>query len=239
MTSLALSPRLDRKLIRQVYERHHRVHIGNVLTEPAALALFRCLQKEVEWRLNFNLGNRTANFSDADLNALAEVDRTQLNQHFLAAAQSGFQYVYSNSPIYDLCHRSARQPELMVAAKEFLNSSMFLQFARDVTGLNDITGADAQASRYGPGHFLTRHDDSNHLGGRRRLAAFVLNLTPNWMPDWGGFLLFYDQDGHVEEGYAPAFNALNVFRVPMPHSVSYVTPFTASYRYAISGWFHA
>jgi hypothetical protein len=45
-----------------------------------------------------------------------------------------------------------------------------------------------------------------------------------------------DQDGHVSEGYTPAYNALNLFRVPQRHAVSYVAPFAGAPRLAITGW---
>ncbi len=53
----------------------------------------------------------------------------------------------------------------------------------------------------------------------------MLNMTPNWRLDWGGALLFLDWSGHVAEGYAPAFNALNIFTVPQPHLMELVSPY--------------
>jgi len=49
-----------------------------------------------------------------------------------------------------------------------------------------------------------------------------------------GALQFYDRDDHIEEGYLPTFNALNLFRVPKRHSVTQVTSF-GGLRYSISG----
>jgi Rps23 Pro-64 3,4-dihydroxylase Tpa1-like proline 4-hydroxylase len=63
-----------------------------------------------------------------------------------------------------------------------------------------------------------------------------MNLTPGWSVDWGGLLMFVDQDGHVAEAYTPAFNALNLFQVPQPHAVSMVAPFAGGDRLAITGW---
>ena len=76
---------------------------------------------------------------------------------------------------------------------------------REVTGLDAIAWTDAQATLYRPGDFLTTHDDET--GGHKRLAAYVLNMTPGWRPDWGGILQFLDERGNIEEGYSPAFNA--------------------------------
>src|SRR5205823_9807981 len=79
---------------------------------------------------------------------------------------------------------------------------------------------------------LAVHDD----GLTNRSTAYVLNMTPEWKPDWGGALQFYDRDDHIEEGYLPTFNALNLFRVPKRHSVTQVASF-GGLRYSISGWF--
>jgi len=80
------------------------------------------------------------------------------------------------------------------------------------------------------------HDDKT--GGHKRLAAYVLNMTPSWRPDFGGILHFFDERGNVSQGFVPTFNALNVFRVPAEHAVSQVALF-GGYRYSVTGWFHA
>lgn len=118
------------------------------------------------------------------------------------------------------------------AVAAFLNSGPFLDFARCVTGNPGLAFADAQATRYRPGHFLSQHDDAP---GRE--AAYVLNLTPRWRPDWGGALLFSDRPGHFSGGYLPAFNALSI--VAAKHLVGFVSPFAGAHRLSISGWFRS
>jgi Rps23 Pro-64 3,4-dihydroxylase Tpa1-like proline 4-hydroxylase len=73
----------------------------------------------------------------------------------------------------------------------------------------------------------------------KRIAAYVLNMTPHWRLDWGGALLFSDRPGHITEGYPPAFNALNIFSVPQEHLVGFISPFAGAARYSITGWFTA
>jgi len=55
-------------------------------------------------------------------------------------------------------------------------------------------------------------------------------------PYWGGILQFIAEDGHLAEGYAPSFNALNLFNVPQLHAVSYVAPFAQAGRFSVNGW---
>ena len=106
-----------------------------------------------------------------------------------------------------------------------------------MTGDARIAFADAQATRYRPGHVLTGHDDAAE--GKNRLYAYVLNLTRDWRADWGGVLAFEGAHGHIEEGFAPAYNALNIFAVPMPHAVTQVASFAPRDRLSITGWLRA
>jgi hypothetical protein len=225
-----LNPTLDRGGLSSEFRRKGRVHIQNVLTSSAAERLNRCLVKETKWSVTFNQG---ADFLDVAYGTLEE--RSQLALGAMRRA-SGFQYVFDN-------HRLSRDGEpypepahYFARIVDFLNSRPVLAFVRGVTGLDDIAWADAQATLYRPGDFLTLHDD--RTGGHKRQAAYVLNLTPVWRAEWGGILQFLDEAGHIDEGYVPAFNALNLFRVPMLHSVSQVAIF-GGLRYSVTGWFHA
>ena len=46
--------------------------------------------------------------------------------------------------------------------------------------------------------------------------------------------LSVSEDGNVEGGFVPTFNALNMFEVPQDHAVSYVAPFAPGIRYSIT-----
>lgn len=226
-----LSPALDREGLSAEFRKKGRVHIPNVLVQRSADRLHHCLMKETAWSMTFNQG---ADFLDVAYRTLEERSRLALNA--MRRTSGGFQYGFDN-------HRLSRDGEpypdrahYLAKIVEFLNSPRLLDFVRGVTGLHAIAWADAQATLYRPGDFLTLHDD--RIGGHKRLAAYVLNMTPNWRAEWGGILQFTDDMGNVDEGYVPAFNALNLFRVPMLHSVSQVALF-GGLRYSITGWFHA
>jgi SM-20-related protein len=225
---------LDAKAIARVYAAVGRVHLRPVFSAPSAERIHRCLQSEVPWQLNLNDGERAISRDAASFDALPEADRARVFDSVHASAAQRFQYIYYNLPLSDLYERGELRDLYLMRVHEFLNSPEFLDFARRVTGVNSIALADAQATCYRPGHFLTRHDDLAH--GKKRIAAYVLNFTPRWVADWGGILQFIDADGHIAEGYAPAFNALNLFRVPQPHSVSHVAPFAPASRLSITGW---
>jgi Rps23 Pro-64 3,4-dihydroxylase Tpa1-like proline 4-hydroxylase len=106
---------------------------------------------------------------------------------------------------------------------------------QSVNQLQHAIYVDAQATRYMPGHFLSTHDDA--IEGKNRRAAYIFNFTPEWRPDWGGYLQLLDDAGHVRRGLVPSFSTLNILAVPQRHNVSVVAPFAGGMRFAISGWF--
>ena len=221
----------DRAAIAEQFRARGRVHIPRILTKAAADRLYRCLSQETKWNTTFNNG---PDFLDVE--NLTREERTKITLASWQRVGTGFQYLFDNhrltrkgEPYADPAHYHAH----VVA---FLNSPAVLALVREVSGLPDIVWADAQATLYRPGDFLTVHDDQT--GGHKRLAAYVLNMTPAWRPEWGGILEFVNASGHVEEGFMPCYNAFNLFRVPCSHHVSMVTPF-GGMRYSVTGWFHA
>jgi SM-20-related protein len=225
---------LDVKAIARVYASAGRVHIRPILSEESAQRIYACLQSEVPWQLSLNEGERPIGRDGASFDSLDAADRARVFEAVYANAARRFQYIYNNLSLSDLHERGEMRDLYAMRVLEFLNSPEFLDFARKVTGVSSIALADAQATCYRAGHFLTRHDDQAH--GKKRIAAYVLNFTPRWVADWGGILQFIDADGHIAEGYTPVFNALNLFRVPQPHSVSLVAPFAQAPRLSITGW---
>ena len=147
-------------------------------------------------------------------------------------AHNSFQYFYFYYRLLENRRVYPKRGHYLAKLVAFLTSPQFLHFAREVTGDESIAWISATATLYKPLDFLAVHDD----GLTNRNIAYVLNMTPEWKPDWGGALQFYDRDDHIEEGYFPTFNALNLFRVPKRHSVSQVASF-GGLRYSISGWF--
>ena len=225
-----LNPQLDRAALAEEFRRKQRVHIANILTEPPAMRLFQVLQQETPWTVTFNKG---PDFFDVE--NVSPEERARLSYAAFQRARQGFAYIYDNHRLSRTGEPYANPAHYFAKFLAFMNSPPVLDFVRSVTGLADVAWADAQATLYRPGDFLTLHDDKT--GGHKRLAAYVLNMTPGWQPDWGGALQFFDERGHVAEAYLPRFNALNMFRVPAPHAVGQVAIF-GGHRYSITGWFH-
>jgi Rps23 Pro-64 3,4-dihydroxylase Tpa1-like proline 4-hydroxylase len=238
MTSFVLRPGLDITPLAETFRRDGRVQIVDFLRHDSALALFRQLVETREWRLAINDGEKIEDFDLKEVAAWSEAERAALDRRVVESGRHQFQFRYETIrlPEYGTGTNQV-PPPLLAAFVDFLSSPEMVDFMRDLTGIAEVALADGHASRYQAGHFLTAHDDSNVDMGRR--AAYVLNLTPQWRPDWGGQLQFYDERANIVRGFTPSFNTLNLFRVPQPHNVAWVTPLAGAPRYAVTGWLRA
>ena len=229
-----MNPSLDTKALAKRFKADGKLHIPDFLEAGCAETFFQSLRGRDDWAL---IVNQDADSFDLDRKAqaaLSDEQRKALDQAVYAGARYGFQFRYEAIRVPDEETDRCELDDPLARFASFLSSPPVVELLRTVTGKRAIDFADAQATAYGPGHFLTAHDDE--VAGKKRHAAYVFNLTPSWRIDWGGLLLFHGADGHVTRGFTPSFNALNLFAVPQPHSVSMVAPFAANRRYSVTGW---
>lgn len=230
----ALNPLLDPDALARGFAKRRRIHIADFLAAEGANRLFQHLRQRADWRLVINQGDKIFELDRAAQAALTPAKAAELDAAVHKAARLGFQFRFETIRVPDADPDRLAAGSLLDEFARFLSSSAVIHFLRTVTGQDSIQFADAQATAYGPHHFLTAHDDN--VAGKNRLAAYVYNLTTDWRADWGGLLMFHRSDGHTEEAFTPRFNALNLFAVPQQHSVSYVAPFVPHRRYAVTGW---
>lgn len=232
-----LSAALDRAALNRAFLNLGFVQIRGALPAEHAQRVYQALVKQTPWNLVFNQGDKHIDVAETQIRQMAAQDAARLQSAIHAHARENFQYLYNNYPIYDAAKAGVNEGHVLHRLYEWLNTDEFLSFAREVTGFEDISFADAQATRFLSGHFLCDHDDSQE--GKNRRAAYILNLTPRWRPDWGGYLQLLTNTGDIRHGLMPAFNTLNIIAVPQRHSVSMVAPFAAEMRLAITGWLRA
>ena len=114
-------------------------------------------------------------------------------------------------------------------------SERFLDVISRITGFT-MTGVETLfASKYVTGDFLDPHTDA--AASTPRHLAFVLNLSKDWRPEYGGSLNI------DRRAIVPQFNSLMLFDVRTTdtmsgqyHYVSGVTDQTNETRLAVSGW---
>ena len=231
---LAIDPALDPAPLRPIFERSGRLHIPGFLRPDDAGRVYHALAQETRWQRALRHGDTPYLLDPGAFERLAPGERDRIGRAVLEQAAGGFGYAFDSWAMSDFIEAGQRGGGPLEAVYDLLNSQPFLGFVRAMTGERRAVYVDGQATRYRPGDFLNHHNDDTD--GPHRLFAYVLNLTPRWRVDWGGLLLFLDPDGHVAEGYTPAFNALNIFRVPADHAVSMVAPFAGAPRLSITGW---
>jgi Rps23 Pro-64 3,4-dihydroxylase Tpa1-like proline 4-hydroxylase len=237
-----LSPGIDVAAAAEDFARTGRVRIAPFLTDASARRLRDLLEHHTPWGVAWSAGGADPEVIRAEALAQLPAERAQAIQQQLRSSTAGGEYAfcYSTYPLVQALLEgwAPGGPHEQLLAE--LNDPKLMKLMRDIAAIPELAKADGQATRYSPGHFLARHDDSEPSKGRR--VAYVLNLcgdpagTP-WRPEWGGMLQFLSDDGEPDETLLPKFNALNLFRVPQPHHVTSVASFAPSTRFAVTGWF--
>jgi SM-20-related protein len=232
----ALDPGIDPKKLAADYAPSGRIRIEPFLSAESAAMLAEHLQARADWRLALK-GEKPQVFEfDETSRAAMSAEQGRALEKLAAPDRPGFRYLYDR--IWAVDSKQVRETGTVLAAfADFLRGEPVLDLLRRITGAADVSTADAQATRYAPGHFLTIHDDAEQAGIRR--VAYVLGLTRDWRTEWGGLLMFHDRQGDVAEAWRPRFNAMTLFSVPQLHSVSAVVPFAPCARYSVSGWLMA
>lgn len=237
MIEFALNPALDAPALARAFADRGRLSIDAFLSPGSAEALARHLGQRTDWVQVMNAGQRVFEIPEAGWAEIDQAARDTLETLVTDAARHGFHYRYDTIRVPDSPADRAARGALLDRFALFLSSPPVLDFFRIVTGNAAIDFADAQGTRYRPGHFLLSHDDD--VAGKGRQAAYVLGLTRGWKVEWGGLLIFHDTVDGAAEAFAPAFNSLRLFAVPALHSVSYVAPYANGARTSITGWLRA
>lgn len=213
-----------------------RMQIRDFLVREHADRIHHILRHETPWWLAFNDGPKVHQLPPEYLARLTQPQLNQILAGIQQRARAGYQYLYQFNPMIAHYFDPALPKDPILCVMEFLNAPATLDYFRTLTGCPDIQWIDAHATLFRSGNFLKEHTDADDRDSR--VTAYVLNFTPNWQRDWGGFLQFFDEGSYdVEKAYCPAFNAINLFQIPRDHSVGMVSSFCPENRYSVTGWF--
>lgn len=234
VTPFRLNPDLDVRQLARRFSERGRLQIANFLAAGQADALRDELLQREDWALILNAADKVYDIPRSGWKQMTDDQRAKLDALVIQSARSGFHYRYESIRVPD---DDRSRSDLVTQFVHFMASAEATGFFRAVTGIDDISFADGQATAYSPGHFLTAHSDD--VEGKNRRAAYVLGLSPVWQPEWGGLLMFHDADDNIEEAFTPRMGALRIFSVPVRHSVSYVNPIAPEPRLSVTGWLRA
>jgi len=230
-----IAPRGDIAGLAASYRANGRVVVPGLMRADVAARLGRALQEWPQWALVTRIGGQHRDFDAREMARMDPVRTAAFDDLVGAEARKGFQYLYERWPLSDPDYDVRLDVPDLEAVRQMLRGEDFIRLAREVTGHDGIAFADGQLTRYRRGHFLTDHDDEAE--GKHRIAAYVLGMTPDWKPDYGGQLQFLGEDhASVVEVLVPGFNTLSIFAVPQPHLVSAVASFVQASRLSITGW---
>ena len=206
------------------------VRIPEFLESADAEALAAYLREEPAWNLAMRIGARNW---DASPQEQETIGLERIEAMATAGRIDDFRYLYDVIRVdNDPSARASRGWIIDRLAQTWSTPAALAVWSR-LLGRSDLRGVVMAATRFRPGHFITRHDDDNN---GKRVAAFALSLSRGWRAEWGGHLEFLDEQGDIEHGFVPAFNSLVLFHVPREHIVSAVAPFAPVARLTISGW---
>jgi hypothetical protein len=232
--AFALNPDISVAKAAKAYARTGVAVIDNVLDFECAATLASAMITAPGFNLVTRINDQHRDFDAAAMAELAPDQREPFEQLVAEEARAGFQYLYETYPLFDAARQGLPLPAAFAGILGLLQSVEFLALARKVCWSDQIRFADAQLTRFQPGHFLSEHDDA--APGKQRVAAYVLQLCSDWRADFGGVLNLLTPDGEIRRGLVPGFNRLVLFSVPRPHAVSAVAPFAPRPRLGMTGW---
>ena len=229
---LNVDPALDLAGLADTFTGRGHVRFSGFLADGAT-ELYDHLQQSSDWIHVITKPRGVTELSMAARRRLGPKAVTELREQAQLRSRGSFQYSYEAIRVPD-ADEAASGDDLLDRFALLMARPETLRLLSTIVGAEVGGFTEGQATAYGPGDFLTLHDDG--VRGKDRLAAFVYGLTPGWRVDWGGLLLFHDDNDRSAEALAPRFDALDLFAVPRLHSVSIVSRAASHRRYAITGW---
>jgi SM-20-related protein len=232
---LQLNPALDVEKYARLFRENGRVQVPELFAPAIAEQIERVLQ-QLPYRVVLqNDAEENMLLTRDDLVAMPPEDRRKLEAGIRERAARSVGYTYHMYPMILARLQSWDPGHPIHALTDFMNSPAFLSFARQLIGFAGLTKIDVHASQYLAGHYLTTHTDDDATQHGR--AAYTIGFSRDWRADWGGLLVFLDENGDIEQGFIPRFNTLTVFNGMQRHTVTAISSFTPKPRLSLAGWF--
>ncbi|MFC4349361.1 2OG-Fe(II) oxygenase [Kordiimonas lipolytica] len=234
MVDVRIDARHDPAALGEILQKEGRLQVPNFFPADVAEKLYGLLRANPTWFTAYNEGENFYEVPQAEVAGLSPAQQQQFWRVIQKGAREGFQYFFQQYYISEAVQQGRETGHPLHFMHDFVNSEPVLEFMRTLTGEPKVRYIDSFASQYVAGNFLTRHDDTHATDDR--VAAYVISMTKDWKADWGGNLVFYDEDENITGGFKPTFNSLNIFLVPQPHAVTVVSPFAGDRRTSFLGW---
>ena len=232
-----INPNLDLKKIHSSFKEKGYVVIDNYLKDEVAENLNNFFSNEMpsDWWSIATFPSKDIDGVSYFRNTPEEYNNIQKARQFSTDSFGRNEFSYSFHRTLDNHFEDCDCTECEI--RKYLDGKESHDLVSKVTDLK-ITGSnEVFAACYVPGDFLSPHQDSPN-----GIIGFVLQLTKDWKPEYGGSLHFLNDDGDIVENVAiPKFNSLTLFLLPEDkgklHYVSHVNPGTPEIRLSLTGWY--
>ena len=151
----ALNPSLDAEQIAADLAARKRVQIRDFLGPPSAEALLAHLQDFADWRHVLNAADNVYEIPCDELASMDEAQRVVLDRKTDERAAREFQFRFDTIRVPDSEPQRIATKTLLAEFAMFLSSPSVVGWFRSITGCNEVDFADAQATRYRNGAYLT------------------------------------------------------------------------------------
>ena len=169
-----MNPNLDLEALARAYAADGRVRIYSPVANDDAAALLADLVAREDWWQLINAEDGVIELDRAARARMSAKRRAALDSEMHARARTGFQYRYEALRVpEDEDEKGARRGDALADFATLMSSEPMLAPLRAITGCDDITFSDGHATAYGPGDFLTCHDDDVEGKNRRAASRFV------------------------------------------------------------------
>ena len=231
---LPINTKINPTIYKNLFKIQGLITIPNFLETKFANTFYDFLQKEMTdewWYLSAFYGEDKVIINNIPPNKSKVIEAKKLaNQKFI---DDEFSYAFYRT--YNNHFPECDCPECKL--RKIMSSQEFIQYISNITGLSLEKNTELFLSKYGSDCFLNVHNDQGN--GK---IAFVINMTRNWKPQYGGnFYILSNNRKTVRKIITPQFNSLTIFKIPepngIPHYVSHVISGVKYNRLAIGGWF--
>jgi SM-20-related protein len=222
----------DIEKLNQDFSNKKKLVIKNFLEINFVETLFRNVCLEKNWSLA--TGIDSIKYEKPNTPQNDKINNIQIKNVNNAFSNDHFSYIFYRSMN---AGKGQKMNFFEFSLRQTLSSPEFIAKLNIITGLTLTKLTTLFLSKYKSGCFLSPHSDK----GNGKLA-FVLHISKNWKPQYGGLLHFMNEDRtEITDTFVPCFNTFMIFDIPpetgISHYVSHIAPGLKNSRYAITGWF--
>ena len=230
MTNI-LNLNINNDLLQLEFMEKQKIVIENFFKPEFAEKLYKFITKIPPHKWFYSCGIRNTRYEGRDIPSKKKKNLDNVKEANRSFSKDEFSFNLMRT--MDYRKNEVSKYELLI--RKVLSSKLFMSMISYLTNLNITNVNQLFLSKYKSGSFLSPHSD---IGNGR--LAFVINMTKNWKPQYGGILHFLNNSRtKIIDSLVPSFNNLVIFYIPkegIPHFVSHVSPGVKANRFAITGW---